>query len=131
MAVRARTGRPVMKAVGVGGPADLGRAAAYRAVADRVLLDAKPPRGAVLPGGNGVAFDWSLLAALDPGPDIMLSGGLDPENVAAAIAATGVRAVDGSSGVESRPGEKEPDRIAAFVAAARASLTRGQGEGTS
>ncbi len=131
LAVRARTGRPVMKAVGVGGPADLGRAAAYRAVADRVLLDAKPPRGAVLPGGNGVAFDWSLLAALDPGPDIMLSGGLDPENVAAAIAATGVRAVDVSSGVESRPGEKEPDRIAAFVAAARAGLTRGQGEGTS
>lgn len=125
-AIRARTGRPVMKAVGIGGPGDLALLAPYRGLADRILLDARPPRGAALPGGNGVAFDWSLLAALDPGPDIMLSGGLDAANVATAIARTGVAAVDVSSGVESRPGEKDPDRIAAFVAAARAAFAEKQ-----
>ena len=123
-AIRTRTGLPVMKALGIGAAPDLARVADYRAVSGRILLDAKPPKGAALPGGNGVSFDWSLLAALDPGPDIMLSGGLDPGNVAAAIAATRVAAVDVSSGVESRPGEKDPDLVRAFVRAARDAFAR-------
>lgn len=121
-AIRARFGRPVMKAIGVGAAADLSRAAAYPS-AERILLDAKPPTGAgALPGGNGVAFDWSLLAGVDPGVSFMLSGGLDPDNVAQAIALTGARAVDVSSGVERRPGDKDPARIEAFVRAARAAF---------
>ena len=127
-AVRSRTGRPVIKAVGVATGTDLERIAAYRGIADRVLLDARPPSEAALPGGNGVRFDWSLLDGLDPGRDVMLSGGLDPDNVAAAIAATGVAAVDVSSGVERAPGEKDPDRIAAFVTAARTAFARGKAE---
>lgn len=120
-AVRARFGRPVMKAVGVAEPEDVAAVAAYRAVTDRLLLDAKPPRGgAGLPGGNGLAFDWRLIAGLDLSEAVMLSGGLNSGNVGAAIALTGVRAVDVSSGVESRPGEKDPSRIEAFVKAARA-----------
>lgn len=125
-ALRARTGRPVMKALGIADAADLGHVAAYLAAGDRVLLDAKPPRDAILPGGNGVAFDWSLLAALDPAGPIMLSGGLDAGNVGRAVAATGIRAVDVSSGVESAPGVKDPARIAAFVAAARAAFAADQ-----
>lgn len=121
-AIRARTGRATMKAIGVADAADLGRIAAYRDTADRILLDAKPPRDAALPGGNGVSFDWSLLAALDPELEFMLSGGLTPLNVGDAIATTRLRAVDVSSGVERRPGEKDPAKIAAFVAAARASF---------
>jgi phosphoribosylanthranilate isomerase len=120
-AIQARFGRPVMKAVGVAAAADLAGVARYRSVADRVLLDAKPPRTAgALPGGNGLAFDWGLLAGLDPGTPFMLSGGLSPETVAEAIERTGARAVDVSSGVEIRPGEKSPDKITAFVRNARA-----------
>lgn len=118
-AVRARTGRPVMKAVGIADAADLTTLPAYAAVADRLLLDAKPPPGAAHPGGNGLAFDWRLLVGLDPGRPYMLSGGLTPETVAEAIRVTGAPAVDVSSGVERVPGIKDPDRIAAFVAAAR------------
>jgi phosphoribosylanthranilate isomerase len=119
--IRARFGRPVMKAVGIAEAADLDAIERYRAVADRVLLDAKPPqRAEALPGGNGLAFDWRLVAGLDPDKPFMLSGGLSPETVAAAIELTGMRAVDVSSGVETRPGQKSPDRIAAFVKAARA-----------
>jgi phosphoribosylanthranilate isomerase len=111
-----------MKAIGVGVAADLARVSAYGA-AERILLDAKPPQSAnALPGGNGVAFDWSLLAGVDPGVSFMLSGGLDPDNVAQAIALTGARAVDVSSGVERRPGDKDPARIEAFVKAARAAF---------
>ncbi|MCJ2036020.1 phosphoribosylanthranilate isomerase [Methylobacterium sp. J-068] len=118
-AIRAATGRPVMKAIGIASRADLDAVAAHAARADRILLDAKAPPGADLPGGNGHAFDWALLddAALPAG--YMLSGGLTPETVADALAQTGARAVDVSSGVETRPGEKSPDRIAAFIAAAR------------
>jgi len=120
--IRARFGRPVMKAIGVGEAADLARVSAYGA-AEHILLDAKPPQsGNALPGGNGVAFDWSLLAGVDPGVSFMLSGGLDPDNVAQAIALTGARAVDVSSGVERRPGDKDPARIEAFVKAARAAF---------
>ena len=124
-AIRVRTGRPVMKAIGVADAADLDRISDYLGVADRILLDAKPPRGAVLPGGNGIAFDWSLLAGLDPGIEFMLSGGLTPLNVGDAIATAQLRAVDVSSGVETRPGEKDPAKIAAFVAAARAAFAAG------
>lgn len=120
-AIRARYGRPVMKALGIAEEADLGALARYRTVADRLLLDAKPPKAAgSLPGGNGVAFDWRLVAGLDPDTSFMLSGGLNPDNVGTAIALTGARSVDVSSGVEVRPGEKDPARIEAFVKAARA-----------
>ena len=91
-----------------------------RAHVERVVLDAKPPPAAALPGGNGLAFDWTLVAGLDPRLPFMLSGGLTPANVASAIALTGARALDVSSGVESRPGEKDPAKIEAFVRAARA-----------
>jgi phosphoribosylanthranilate isomerase len=124
-AIRARFGRPVMKAVGIADAGDLAELEAYGAVADRLLVDAKPPATAeALPGGNGLTFDWRLVAGLDPGKPVMLSGGLDPGNVAAAIALTRVGAVDVSSGVERRPGEKDPDKIVAFVKAARAAFTK-------
>jgi phosphoribosylanthranilate isomerase len=119
--IRARFGRPVMKALGIGQAADLAALAAYAPVSDHLLLDAKPPRGtAALPGGNGLAFDWRLIAGLDPGTAFMLSGGLHPGNVAEAIRLTGAKAVDVSSGVESAPGIKDPARIEAFIRAARA-----------
>ncbi|MFL5115551.1 MAG: phosphoribosylanthranilate isomerase [Microvirga sp.] len=120
-AIRARFGRPVMKAVGIAEESDLGSLGRYAEVADRLLLDAKPPKNAeALPGGNGLAFDWQLVAGLDPALAIMLSGGLAPDNVAAAIALSGARALDVSSGVERRPGEKDPEKIERFVRAARA-----------
>ena len=129
-AIRARLRRPVMKAIGIAAAADLAAVAAYAGVADRLLLDAKPPADAeALPGGNGVPFDWRLIAGLDAAKPVMLSGGLDGDNVAAAIALTGVRAVDVSSGVERRPGDKDPARIEAFVkAAARRASPRLQSE---
>ncbi|MGO4706366.1 phosphoribosylanthranilate isomerase [Microvirga sp. 2MCAF38] len=122
-AIRARFGRPVMKALGIAEAADLEAISAYREVADRILLDAKPPRTAdALPGGNGLPFDWRLLGGLDPAIAFMLSGGLNPQNVAEAIRLTGARAVDVSSGVESRPGLKDPAKIEAFIKAARVAL---------
>lgn len=118
-ATKARTGLPVMKAIGVSEAADLAQVPAFEAVADRILFDAKPPRGAALPGGNGVAFDWRLLAGLDLRKPFMLSGGLEPANVAEALRITRAPGVDVSSGVERAPGDKDPERIAAFVKAAR------------
>ncbi|UMY19746.1 phosphoribosylanthranilate isomerase [Methylobacterium organophilum] len=118
-AVRARFGRPVMKALGIATAADLAGLPAYAAVADRLLLDAKPPADADRPGGNGLAFDWSLIERAELAPGTMLSGGLTPESVAEALARTRLRAVDVSSGVETSPGIKCPDRIAAFIRAAR------------
>jgi phosphoribosylanthranilate isomerase len=119
--IRERVGIPVMKAIGVAGREDLEGIAAYDAVSDHLLLDAKPPKdGSALPGGNGLAFDWRLIDELDPGLDFMLSGGLNPDNVGQAIRLTGVSGIDVSSGVESAPGVKDPERIAAFVQAARA-----------
>lgn len=118
-AIRALTGRPVMKAIGVATRADLAPIAAYAGVADRILLDAKPAPDAALPGGNGHRFDWTILEGAELPDGTMLSGGLDAGNVRDALARTGLGAVDVSSGVESEPGLKDPDKIAAFVAAAR------------
>lgn len=118
-ALRSATGRQVMKALPVATAADLARAERYMAVADRLLLDAKPPRDATRPGGNGAAFDWMLLAGFDPDIPYLLSGGLAPGNVAEALAVTGAPGVDVSSGVESAPGRKEANLIRAFIANAR------------
>jgi phosphoribosylanthranilate isomerase len=118
--IRARFGVPVMKALGVAGKADVVRAREAAAAADRLLFDAKPPPDAVLPGGNGLAFDWSLLADLDLPVATMLSGGLNPANVAEAIAIARPGGVDVSSGVEQARGQKDPALIAAFITAARA-----------
>lgn len=117
--LKRRHGLAVWKAVPVSGAADLAAVALYDGVADRVLFDARPPKDAALPGGNGVAFDWRLLDRLDPKLRFVLSGGLAPENVAEALAVVRAPAVDVSSGVESAPGVKDPERIRAFVAAVR------------
>ncbi|SHI81690.1 phosphoribosylanthranilate isomerase [Wenxinia saemankumensis] len=116
--VRARYGLPVMKVIGVAGPGDLAAIDAHAGVADMILVDAKAPKGAVLPGGNGVAFDWRLIAGRRWPVPWMLAGGLNPENVAEAIRLTGARQVDVSSGVESAPGTKDDALIRAFVTAA-------------
>lgn len=116
--VRARYGLPVMKAVGIAGAEDLEWLDRYAEVADQLLVDAKPPRGGVLPGGNGLAFDWRLIANRRWPVPWMLAGGLTPENVAEAIALTGARQVDVSSGVESAPGVKDAALIRRFVAGA-------------
>ena len=116
--VRARFGLPVMKAVGISGPQDVDALADYAEVADQLLVDAKPPKGANLPGGNGVSFDWGLLAGRRWAVPWMLAGGLHPGNVADAVRLTGARQVDVSSGVESTPGQKDATLIAQFIAAA-------------
>jgi len=118
--VKARTGLPVMKAVGVAEPQDLDALWDYGLVADMLLIDAKPPKDAVLPGGNGLAFDWRLLAGRQILKPWLLAGGLTPENVHEAIRLTRAPAVDVSSGVESAPGVKDPDRIRSFIARATA-----------
>ncbi|MFW8594290.1 phosphoribosylanthranilate isomerase [Cribrihabitans neustonicus] len=118
--VRARYGLPVMKAVGIADADDLQQIAAYEAVADQLLIDAKPPKGAALPGGNGLAFDWRLLAGRKYWQKPwMLAGGLTPDNVAEAVRMTGARQVDVSSGVESAPGQKDAGLIEAFVKSAQ------------
>lgn len=117
-AVKARFGLPVMKAVGVSGPQDLDALWDYGLVADQLLVDAKPPKEAALPGGNGVAFDWRLLVGRKWLKPWMLAGGLTPDNVAQAIRLTAAPAVDVSSGVERAPGVKDTALIRAFVAAA-------------
>jgi phosphoribosylanthranilate isomerase len=119
-ALKQRFGLPVMKAIPVETRADLAAIAPYVGVADRLLFDARAPREATRPGGLGKSFDWHLLEHLDPGVPFMLSGGLDAGNVAEALRVTRAPAVDVSSGVERAPGEKDPDKIRAFVRAARA-----------
>lgn len=124
-AVRAATGCRILKATGVAAVGDVVRVTPYGLVADRVLIDAKPPADAAYPGGHGRPFDWSILAALPPTLPFMLSGGLTPETVAGAIGTVrglGVHltGVDVSSGVESSPGVKDTAKIRAFVAAVRA-----------
>lgn len=118
--VKARYGLPVMKAVGLASREDLAQIDAHQAVADQILVDAKPPKDAPLPGGNGLAFDWTLMLGRVWRRPWMLAGGLVAENVAQAIRATNARQVDVSSGVETAPGVKDAAMIRAFVAAARA-----------
>ena len=115
--VKARYGLPVMKVIGVADAADLDGLLEHQLVADQILVDAKPPKGAALPGGNGLTFDWRLLVGRNWLRPWMLAGGLTPGNVAEAVRLTGARQVDVASGVESAPGEKDPAKIAAFVAA--------------
>jgi phosphoribosylanthranilate isomerase len=119
--VKASLGLPVMKVVKLRQPGDLAAVEPYLAVADRLLFDAKPPAEmtSALPGGNAVAFDWTLLAGTTWALPWMLAGGLSPENVAQAIAISGAPAVDVSSGVEDRPGVKNPNKIKAFLDAVR------------
>jgi phosphoribosylanthranilate isomerase len=119
--IRLRFDRPVMKAVAIADPEDVLSAARYEDVADRLLFDAKPPRRPdALPGGNGLAFDWGLIAGRSWRRPWMLSGGLTAELLPEAVRISGAAAVDVSSGVESRPGVKDPNKIRAFLAAARA-----------
>lgn len=117
-AVRARYGLPVMKAIGVADEGDLAAVFDYSLVADQILVDAKPPKNAALPGGNGLSFDWRLVAQRRWLRPWMLAGGLTPDNVAEAIRLTNARQVDVSSGVESAPGVKDAGKITAFVRAA-------------
>ena len=119
--IRSRYGLPVMKAVGVADASDLPALDDYAKVADQILVDAKPPKDADLPGGNGLSFDWRLIAGRRWPVPWMLAGGLDASNVAEAVALTGARQVDVSSGVETAPGQKDAAKIAAFVAAAHGS----------
>jgi phosphoribosylanthranilate isomerase len=118
-AIKQKFGRPVIKAVPVATPEDAARAHDYADVADLILFDAKAPPGAVLPGGNGVAFDWLALEEVSRRQPFMLSGGLTPETVANAIRVTGAGAVDVSSGVESAPGVKDPELIRRFLDAVK------------
>lgn len=118
--VKARYGLPVIKAVGVASAFDLAAVERFSQVADQVLVDAKPPSDGDLPGGNGLAFDWRLLAGHDWSVPWMLAGGLTAANVAEAIRLTGARQIDLASGVESAPGVKDPGLIRAFMAAAGA-----------
>ena len=119
--IRARYGLPVMKAVGVADEADLSALDDYGRVADQILVDAKPPRTAELPGGNGLTFDWRLIANRRWSVPWMLAGGLTAENVGEAIRLTGARQVDVASGVETAPGQKDEQLIKDFVKAATSS----------
>jgi phosphoribosylanthranilate isomerase len=118
-AIRDEAGIAILKACPIGNAGDVAAVAGFAECADRILLDARPPQGATRPGGLGESFDWSLLKALDPALSFMLSGGLTPHTVAAAIAATRPLGVDVSSGVETAPGVKDAALIRAFIANAR------------
>lgn len=118
--VKARYGLPVMKAVGIRGAEDLAKLDSYARVADQLLVDAKPLKGADLPGGNGETFDWSLIAGRRWPVPWMLAGGLTAENVLDALRITGARQIDLSSAVETAPGQKDAGLIRDFIAAARA-----------
>jgi phosphoribosylanthranilate isomerase len=120
-AVRARFRKPVMKAIPVAQATDLAVADAYLPVADRLLFDAKPPASMKdeLPGGNAVSFDWRLLQGRDWSKPWMLAGGLNQDNLAEAVTISGARRIDLSSGVEDRPGLKNPDKIRALLALAK------------
>ena len=118
--VKARYGLPVVKVFSVSEAADLDRIKPFVGIADRFMFDAKPPKGSQLPGGNGVAFDWRILAGLDAGLDYMLSGGLNAANIGDALRSANPPAIDISSGVESAPGVKDPALIEQFFRAVRA-----------
>jgi phosphoribosylanthranilate isomerase len=124
--VRRRFGLPVMKALPISEPSDLAAIPVYAEVADRLLFDARPPKGATRPGGLGRPFDWKLLERLETTVPFMLSGGLDAGNVAEALRVTHAPGVDVSSGVERAPGEKDPEKIIAFILAARAAVRESQ-----
>lgn len=115
----ARSGGAVIKAVAVGEAADLDAAASYETVAEHLMFDTRPPKGATQPGGTGAAFDWSLLAGRRFRRPWFLAGGLDPWNLAEAVQQSGAKLVDVSSGVERGPGLKDPALITAFLDAAR------------
>ena len=121
-AIRAEAGVEIIKALPIGSAEDVAHVAQFVDVADRILLDAKPPKGADRPGGLGESFDWSLLESLDPSIPFMLSGGLTPDNVAEAIRAVHPFGVDVSSGVERAPGVKDKTLIEAFIRNARAAV---------
>jgi phosphoribosylanthranilate isomerase len=124
---KARFGRAVMKVIQIAGPKDLDSAARYEDVADLLLFDAKPPhRANALPGGNGLAFDWGLVAGRSWRVPWMLSGGLTAELLPEAVAISGATAVDVSSGVEIRPGVKDPAKIRDFLAAAASIADQGR-----
>jgi phosphoribosylanthranilate isomerase len=118
-AIRARWGIPVMKAVPVETADDARAALRYKAAADLILFDAQAPADSTRPGGNGAPFDWRALLGVTDEVAFVLSGGLTPDNVAEAIRVTGAKIVDVSSGVESRPGEKDPFLIRRFLRAAK------------
>ena len=113
--IKFKTGLPVMKAVGVSEKSDLDVLEDYIGIADQLLIDAKPPEGAKLPGGNGLAFDWTILSEATISAPWMLAGGLTAENVAQALTVTGASQVDVSSAVEYKLGEKDPSKIRAFI----------------
>jgi phosphoribosylanthranilate isomerase len=121
--IKASHGLPVMKAIGVREDADFAAIETYKDVADQLLIDAKPPQGADLPGGNGLAFDWRLLQNRRFPLPWMLAGGLTPENAARAVNLTGATQLDVSSGVESAPGVKDSSKMNAFVAAVSGGAT--------
>lgn len=121
-AIRAEAGAQIMKAVSIGSAEDVASVASFADIADRILVDAKPPKGADRPGGLGDTFDWSLLKGLDPALPFLLSGGLTPDNVADAVRTVRPLGVDVSSGVESAPGVKDVQLIEAFIRNARAAL---------
>lgn len=120
VAVRARFGLPVIKALPIAERRDLSPIHIYAKVADWLIFDARAPKGATRPGGLGKPFDWHLLSNVHPGVPFMLSGGLDAGNVGEALKLTHAPGVDVSSGVERAPGHKDPDKIRAFIHAARA-----------
>ena len=117
--VRARFGLPVMRAIGLATSEDLGEIARFDPVADHLLFDAQAPQAATRPGGNGASFDWALLRGIETRKPWLLAGGLHDDNVARALRETGAPGLDVSSGVETRPGVKDADKIARFVASAR------------
>lgn len=118
-AIKARFKLPVMKALALKEPDDLVKVAPYEAVADRLLFDAPPPKGAQRPGGNAQSFDWTILKGRHFARPWMLAGGLTPDNLREAVQASGAQAVDVSSGVEDAPGRKSPALIRAFLETAR------------
>ena len=117
--VKARYGLPVMKAVGIADGDDLPKLESYFGMADQILVDAKPPKGGELPGGNGLSFDWGLIVGRRWPCPWMLAGGLTPENVAEAVKMTGTKQVDVSSGIEDAPGQKNAELIQKFVQSSR------------
>jgi phosphoribosylanthranilate isomerase len=122
--IQRKFGVSAIKAIGIAEAADFAKAEEYRDAADALLIDAKPPKGAMLPGGNGVAFDWRLARDFHPRKPWLLSGGLDTGNVGDAIRASLTRGIDVSSGVESAPGVKDVGKIKAFIDAALAAFEK-------